>query len=131
MIFNKGKELSYLTRGLGHGTISAIHCRVTLAKPLNPAGHPTNPDFSPESPEPLKTSQSQEHWAGFSLCLTMLSLLFTHVKQGNWITSSKSHVAPSKLVTLSCSIILFVYLHILWRLYQTSEEAMRISSIKK
>ena len=40
---------------------AAIHCCVPLAKPLNPAGQPTNPDFSPESPEPLKTSQSQEH----------------------------------------------------------------------
>ena len=61
MTLNKGKELSYLTRGLGHGAISAIHCCVPLAKPPNPAGQPTNPDFSPESPEPLKTSQSQEH----------------------------------------------------------------------
>ena len=122
MTFNKGKELSQLTRGLGHGAISAIHCCVPLAKPLNPAGQPTNPDFSPESPEPLKTSQSQEHQAGFSLCLTMLSLLFTHVKQGNWIRSSKSHAAPSKTGYLK----LFhycVYLHILGRLYQRSEEA--------
>lgn len=122
MTLNKGKELSYLTRGLGHGAISAIHCCVPLAKPPNPAGQPTNPDFSPESPEPLKTSQSQEHQAGFSLCLTMLSLLFTHVKQGNWIRSSKSHAAPSKTGYLKL-FLYCVYLHILGRLYQRSEEA--------
>lgn len=38
MTFNKVKELSYLTRGLGHGAISAVHCCVPLAKPLDPAG---------------------------------------------------------------------------------------------